>query len=104
MPRPPDHDDDDPGGDGLEPSHAWGRELRIAVGALLFGVLVLPFLVYAGGAATLGPYEGGLMPFLGKLYGDIAHGAPGALGLVVGPYVLLQLLRLTTRPLRTPRS
>jgi hypothetical protein len=80
------------------------RELRFAVGGLVFGAVVLPFLVYAGGAATLGPYEGGLMPFLGKLYGDVAHGAPGALGLVLGPYVFLQLLRVTTRPLRTPRD
>ena len=47
-----------------------------------------------------GPTTGGLMPFLKKLYADIAHGVPGALGLVLGPYVLLQLLRLTTRPLR----
>ena len=70
----------------------------------MFGALVMPFLIYAGGAATLGPYEGGLMPFLGKLYGDIAHGAAGAIALVLGPYVLLTLLRVTTRPLRGPRN
>jgi hypothetical protein len=104
MPRAAGHDPDDTEGDGPARSAGVRHELRLAVGGLLFGVLVLPFLIYGGGAATLGPYEGGLMPFLEKLYGDIAHGAPGALALVLGPYLLLQLLRLTTRPLRKPRD
>jgi hypothetical protein len=102
APAAEDDDDADDGDQARSPVVA--RELRFAVGGLVFGAVVLPFLVYAVGAATLGPYEGGLMPFLGKLYGDIAHGAPGALGLVLGPYVLLQLLRVTTRALRTPRD
>jgi len=103
MPRAT-RQDDAPSERDDAPTPTARRELRIAVAALVFGAVALPFLVYAAGAATLGPYEGGLAPFLGKLYGDLAHGAPSALGLILGPYLLLQLLRLTTRPLRTRRD
>ena len=65
-----------------------------------FGILVLPFLVYLAGAATLGPYEGGLLTFLGKLYGDFLRLRLPALGLLLGPYVLFQGARILTRPLR----
>jgi hypothetical protein len=68
-----------------------------------FGLIVLPFLVYFAGAETLGPYEGGLVTFLGKLYGDLLHLRPSALGLVFGPYVTVLGARLLTRPLRVAR-
>ncbi len=86
------------------PSGAMRRELRYALLGLGGGVLLLPALVYLAGAATLGPYEGGVTLFLGKLYGDVAHLSPGALVLVCGPYLLLQLLRLVSRPLRRTRG
>ena len=35
------------------------RDLLWLLAALLFGLLVLPFLVYFTGAATLGPYSSG---------------------------------------------
>lgn len=69
-----------------------------------FGLVVLPFLVYFAGAATLGPYEGGLGTFLGKLYGDLIHLSPAALGLLLGPYVIFQGARVLTRPLRRART
>lgn len=78
------------------------RELLLFAAAGGFGVVLLPFLVYLAGAATLGPYEGGLQAFLSKLYGDLLHLAPGALGLLFGPYLLLTGLRILTRPLRRP--
>ena len=65
-----------------------------------FGVLLLPLAVYLAGAATLGPYEGGLPSFLGKLYLDFFTATPAALLLLLGPYLLFQALRLLTRPLR----
>jgi hypothetical protein len=68
-----------------------------------FGLVLLPFLVYFAGAATLGPYEGGLGTFLGKLYGDLVRLTPSALALVFGPYVIFQGARLLTRPLRRAR-
>jgi hypothetical protein len=69
-----------------------------------FGVLILPFLIYLAGAATLGPYEGGLPSFLGKLYGDFVRLSPAAAALLLGPYLLFQGLRLLTRPLRRRRD
>ncbi|HXQ64059.1 MAG TPA: hypothetical protein VN787_04335 [Steroidobacteraceae bacterium] len=65
-----------------------------------FGIVLLPFLVYLAGAATLGPYEGGLPSFLGKLYGDFLTLSPAATTLLLGPYLLFQAVRLLTRPLR----
>jgi len=76
------------------------REVRIFVLLGGFGLVVLPFLVYFAGAATLGPYEGGLGTFLGKLYGDFVRLTPAALALLLGPYVLFQGARFLTRPLR----
>jgi len=80
------------------------RELVLFAVVGGFGLVVLPFLVYFAGAATLGPYEGGLLPFLAKLYGDLIRLSPSALGLLLGPYALIQGIRLLTRPLRRPRS
>ena len=65
-----------------------------------FGVLLLPLAVYLAGATTLGPYEGGLLSFLGKLYLDFITATPAALLLLLGPYLLFQTLRRLTRPLR----
>lgn len=81
-------------------STALGRELRyfLLVGGA--GLLVLPFLVYLAGAATLGPYEGGLGAFLATLYGDLVRFAPAAWALLLGPYLLFQVVRLLTRPWR----
>lgn len=81
-------------------SAAIGRELRyfLIIGGA--GLVVLPFLVYFAGAATLGPYEGGLGAFLATLYGDVVRFAPAAWALLLGPYLLFQVLRLLTRPWR----
>ncbi len=76
------------------------RELRYLLIAGGFGLVVLPFLVYLAGAATLGPYAGGLGAFLAKLYGDFVRFTPSAWALLFGPYVLFQVVRLSTRPLR----
>jgi hypothetical protein len=77
-----------------------GRELRFLLLGLLAGGVVLPFLVYAVGAATLGPYDGGLGAFLRTLADALGHFAPAAWALVLGPYALFQAVRLLTRPLR----
>ncbi len=76
------------------------RELVYFGIAAGLGVLVLPFAVYVAGAATLGPYDGGLLKFLGKLYGDFLTLTPAALALMLGPYVLFTAVRLLTRPFR----
>jgi hypothetical protein len=49
---------------------------------------------------TLGPYEGGLLAFLGSLLAAFFTAKPTAWLLVVGPYLLFTSVRLLTRPLR----
>ncbi len=93
-----------PGTAAPEPRTRLRRELRIFAIVGGFGLVVLPLLVYFAGAATLGPYEGGLGTFLVKLYGDLIRLTPSALGLTFGPYVLFQGARLLTRPLRQRRT
>lgn len=79
------------------------RELRILAFAAGFGLVVLPFLVYLAGLLTLGPYEGGLLRFLGSLYKAFFTLQPAAWLLLLGPWILLTCLRFTTRPLRRRR-
>jgi hypothetical protein len=83
---------------GLSP--AWRRELRIGALCLGFGLAVMPFLIYLAGVLTLGPYEGGLLAFLGSLLASFFTAKPTAWLLVLGPYLLFVALRLLTRPLR----
>lgn len=93
-------DQDEARPDPAEPRPRPNRELRILLLVGGFGLLVLPFLVYGIGAATLGPYDGGLKSFLATLYGQFVRLSPGAWALLLGPYLLFQALRLLTRPIR----
>jgi hypothetical protein len=79
------------------------RELRYFLIVGGFGVVILPFLTYLAGKATLGPYDGGLGSFLATLYRDFVTLSPAALALLFGPYLLFQVLRLLTRPFRHGR-
>jgi hypothetical protein len=81
-------------------SPTWRRELRIAALWFGFGLLVMPFLIYLAGVLTLGPYEGGLLSFLGSLLAAFFTATPTAWLLVAGPYLLFSAVRLLTRPLR----
>lgn len=83
---------------GLSP--AWRRELRFAGLLFGFGLFVMPFLIYLAGVLTLGPYEGGLLSFLGALYRAFFTLTPTAWLLVTGPYLLFTAVRFLTRPLR----
>lgn len=78
----------------------WRRELGILALFLAFGLLVMPFLIYLAGVTTLGPYEGGLLAFLGSLLVAFFTATPSAWLLVAGPYLLFTAVRLLTRPLR----
>lgn len=83
---------------GLPPF--WRRELGFLALFLAFGLLVMPFLIYLAGVLTLGPYEGGLLAFLGSLLLAFFTATPSAWLLVAGPYLLFTAVRLLTRPLR----
>ena len=83
---------------GLTP--AWRRELRLLALWSAFGLVVMPFLIYLAGVLTLGPYEGGLLAFLGSLLAAFFTLKPTAWLLVLGPYLLFTAVRFLTRPLR----
>jgi hypothetical protein len=83
---------------GLTPM--WRRELRIAGLWFAFGLLAMPFLIYLAGLLTLGPYEGGLLAFLGSLLAAFFTLKLTAWLLVLGPYLLFTAVRWLTRPLR----
>ncbi len=71
-------------------------ELLLALGLLLFGLVVLPALIYLVGTVLLGSYGGGgrLGSFYGDLIRDLARGSGRAWILLVGPLLLVQLGRL----------
>lgn len=78
----------------------WRRELGLFALLFGFGLLVMPFLIYFAGVMTLGPYEGGLLAFLGSLLGAVFTATPSAWLLVIGPYLLFSAARFLTRPFR----
>ena len=72
-----------------------GHHIRWLVAALLFGAAVLPLLVYATGAKTLGPYSGGGPgAFYLDFVADLARLRPAAWTLLAGPAALVLVWRL----------
>jgi hypothetical protein len=73
----------------------WKFELWFALGGLVFGLLILPALIYLVGTLMLGPYaeENGLMSMYGNLFSDLAKGEVRAWLLVVGPYIVVATIR-----------
>jgi hypothetical protein len=71
------------------------RHLAWILTALVFGALVLPFLVYYTGLAVIGPYaNGGPLQFLGDCLADFARLRPGAWLLLLGPATLVLVWRV----------
>jgi len=65
------------------------------VAAFAFAALVLPFLVYYTGVATLGPYSGGgAGEFIGAFYTDLGRLRPAAWALLLGPATLVLVWRV----------
>ncbi len=77
------------------PKHPRRFEVWLAVSLLGFGLLVLPALIYATGTLLLDAYGGGehLGSFYGDYFRDLAT-TPQTWVLVLGPYVLVQGIRL----------
>jgi hypothetical protein len=86
------------------PDSKMRRELTYFALIAGFGLLALPLLIYQAGVLSLGPYEGGLLAFLGSLYRAFFTLQPSAWALLLGPYVLFWAVRLLTRPLRRSKS
>lgn len=71
---------------------------ELILGSLLlgFGLVGLPGMVYWVGTHLLGPYKeaAGAGTFYGDFFGDLATGSLRAWALVLGPLVVVSLLRL----------
>ncbi|MDG2377079.1 MAG: hypothetical protein P8M18_12105 [Woeseiaceae bacterium] len=74
------------------------RESVLFLWILLGGLILLPVAVYIVGRLIFGEYGGtGFMAFYGMLYSELLSGAPSVWFLVLSPYLIWQLLRLTLR-------
>jgi hypothetical protein len=71
-------------------------ELIFASICLAFGLFVLPALIYGVGILLLGPYgeNAGLGAFYADFFGDLVAPTGRAWALVLGPLVLICVLRL----------
>jgi hypothetical protein len=79
--------------------NASGLKFELALAALLFcfGLTLLPLSIYWVGSFVVGPYsnEAGLMGLLGSIWTGLGQGPSVAWVLVLSPYVVVQLARLS---------
>ena len=74
------------------------RELWLLVAGVVVGFILMPLAIYLVGVLTLGPYtDGGLGSFIADYYRGLFHGWLPGWGVVFGPYLLVQLIRLLVR-------
>jgi hypothetical protein len=75
------------------------RELVILVAAVLFGLIVMPFLIYLAGSRALGPYthgenaHAGVFALVGDYFVGLVHGSAVFWCVALGPAALLLLLK-----------
>lgn len=66
------------------------------LGLLFVGLLIMPIAVYMVGNSVFGEYSGnGFSAFYGMVHRAIRDGEPAILFLVLSPYIIWQMMRLT---------
>jgi hypothetical protein len=77
------------------------KESLLFLSLLLTGVFVLPAAIYLVGRAMFGEYGGtGFPAFYGMLQSELWSGEPSVWFLILSPYLVWQLLRLTLHAFR----
>lgn len=72
------------------------NELALALMLVFAGMVLLPLSIYLTGRSVFGEYGGaGFSDFFGRLGGELREGRPVVWFLVLSPYLILMLLRLT---------
>lgn len=72
------------------------KETALLAVLVFIGVAVLPLCIYLVGEAVFGEYgNGGFSGFFGALHRKLREGEPSVWFLLLSPYLLWQLLRLT---------
>ncbi len=86
------------------------RELILFGAALIFGVLLMPLLIWVGGNRVLGPYthgqnlHAGAFALLGDFLIGLWHGSAVFWSVALGPAVFILLVRLFWRGLHARRG
>jgi hypothetical protein len=75
----------------------WRREVAIAAGSVLFGLIALPFAVYVVGQRLLGEYDSGVLGLAESIWRDFLALQVPAWILVLSPYIAIQLVRFARR-------
>ncbi|HUQ51658.1 MAG TPA: hypothetical protein VM692_05520 [Gammaproteobacteria bacterium] len=78
----------------------WQREATIALAAIGFGLLILPFAVYVVGSELIGVYDpdgGGALDLAETIWLDLLSLRLPAWVLVLSPYITVQLARWVRR-------
>ncbi|MEM9690143.1 MAG: hypothetical protein AAF917_11765 [Pseudomonadota bacterium] len=83
--------------------HKIVNEIALFAAFLFAGFLILPFAVYLVGSVVFGDYSGGYGEFFGRLSGGLVSGHWPTWFLVLSPYLLLQIVRLSLFGLRSTR-
>ena len=72
------------------------KELALALALLFAGLVLLPLAIYLTGQSVFGEYGGaGFSDFYRGLTGAIREGRPAVWFLVLSPYLILMVFRLT---------
>jgi len=73
-------------------------ELWLAGACLLVGALLMPCLIWIVGREVLGSYtHGGLFALLADFFGGLGKGSPAFWAIALGPYLILQWVRIGYR-------
>jgi hypothetical protein len=73
-------------------------ELLLAAACLAVGALLMPGLIWIIGRTVLGPYaHGSVLALYWDFFGHLAQGAPAFWTIALGPYLLLQFVRIGYR-------
>jgi hypothetical protein len=80
------------------------KELTIAAVLLGFGLIAVPFAIYWVGQQLIGEYtpDGGLLDLAESIWWDLLQLRVSAWTLVLSPYLIVQLGRLTRFAWRRP--
>ena len=81
------------------------RSLSTIAILVALSALVAPVAVYVFGVSLIAPYDGdgGMLGFLGNVYGDALHGRAAAWGLLLSPAALVLTWWAAFRLLRAGR-
>jgi hypothetical protein len=81
------------------------KEFILFVLLFLAGLLFLPLLIYFIGKSIFGTYDGsGFATFYGTLHSEFRAGEPVVWFLMLSPYIVWQVFRLSIWAFRRPSS